>query len=495
MQDNIKLKILYISAEVSPLAKTGGLADVAGSLPKALASLGHDVRVVMPKYKMIDAGMRYCTDFPVQLGNKKETCIIRESSMEYRFNGKNGTLPVYFVDNYNYFDRDGIYCYMDDAERFTFFCKASIEMLPEINFKPDVIHCNDWHTGPVCMLLDEIYQNRDFYKNIATVYTVHNLEYQGNFSKELISLFNVGENVFTPEKVEFYGMFSFMKAGLVYADKINTVSQVYAKEIQTQQYGEKMEGILRKRRNDLFGIVNGIDYEKFDPSTDPVIYKNYSLDNFKAKKENKYALQKEMNLPVGDVPVIGLISRLSGQKGLELVIEKMSEIMRNELQFVLLGMGDRYYENAFKDFRIKYPEKIGVYIGFNAELAQRIYAGSDMFLMPSRFEPCGLGQLISLRYGTIPIVRSTGGLAETIVDFNENKESGNGFSFKKFSPNEMYKAVERALRVYYEAPVIWESLVKRALASDFSWNKPALKYLDIYFLALKSRSSRGSMVV
>jgi starch synthase len=368
-------------------------------------------------------------------------------------------------------------------------------MLPEINFKPDIIHCNDWHTGPVCMLLNETYRNQDFYKNIASVYTVHNLEYQGNFSKEVFSLFNVGEDVFTPEKVEFYDMFSFMKAGLVYADKINTVSQVYAKEIQTQQYGEKMEGILRKRRNDLFGIVNGIDYEEFDPSTDPVIYRNYSLKDFKVKKENKYALQKEMNLPVGDVPVIGLISRLSGQKGLELIMKKMSEIMNNELQFVLLGMGDQYYEKAFKNFKIKYPEKIGVYIGFNAELAQRIYAGSDMFLMPSRFEPCGLGQLISLRYGTISIVRSTGGLAETIIDFDEDKEYGNGFSFKKFSPNEMYKAVERALKVYYETPVIWESLVKRALASDFSWNKPASKYLDIYFLALNSRNSRGNMVV
>jgi len=485
-----RLKILLVSAEVSPYAKTGGLADVAGSLPKALASMGNDVRIAMPRYKTIKSGMNYVTDFPVQLDYNKETCIIRETEAVYSSNGESKSLPVYFVDNYNYFGRDGIYCYFDDADRYAFFCKAVIEMLPKINFQPDIIHCNDWHTGPICLLLNEQYKKHQFYSNIATVYTIHNLEYQGNFPKEVFKLFNLSEDIFTSEKVEFYGMFSFMKSGLVYSDIISTVSGVYAKEIQTPQYGEKMEGLLQKRSHDLFGIVNGISYEEFNPATDPRVYMNYSLESYKDKRDNKHALQKEMNLPVRDVPVMGLISRLSGQKGLDLIIEKIDEIMKHEMQFVLLGTGDEYYETAFKNIKAKYPGKMGVYIGFNATLAQRIYAGSDMFLMPSRFEPCGLGQIISYRYGTIPIVRATGGLAETVIDFDEDNREGSGFSFKEFSSDEMLKAIERALKLYGEKPDTWEQLVKKGMSLDFSWNKSAGKYMDLYYLALGKRSKK-----
>ncbi|HOJ09965.1 MAG TPA: glycogen synthase GlgA [Clostridiales bacterium] len=473
-----KLKILYVSAEVSPFAKTGGLADVAGSLPKALAAGGNDVRVVMPGYKAIKSPMKYVVDFPVKMGDNVKTCIIRETE---------ASLPFYFVDSYDYFDRDGIYCHFDDAERFAFFCNSVLEMLPKINFQPDIIHCNDWHTGPICMLIKERYNNISFYSGISSVYTIHNLEYQGNFPREVTSLFNVGGEVFIPDKVEYYGMFNFMKAGIVYADIINTVSSSYAKEIQTPQYGEGLDGLLRKRGKDLYGIVNGISYEDFNPSTDKRIYKNYDIKSLEAKKENKYALQEEMGLPAGDMPVIGLVSRLSGQKGLDLIIERIDDIMKHDLQFILLGTGDPYYESIFTGIKNRYPEKMSAFIGFNAVLAQKIYAGCDMFLMPSRFEPCGLGQIISLRYGTIPIVRSTGGLAETIIDYDEDRENGNGFSFTEFSPDELYITIERALSLYNRKPEEWKMLVERALTRDFSWNRSAEKYMELYYIAIEKK--------
>lgn len=484
MQKN-NIKILFVSAEVAPYAKTGGLADVAGSLPRSLALMGNDVRIVMPRYKMIESPMKYSTDFPVQMGSSIETCVVRESEMITKSDGK--SIPVYYIDSYKYFDRDGIYCHHDDGERFAFFCKAVIEMLPAIHFQPDIIHCNDWHTGPICMLLNENYRHRHFYRDIATVYTIHNLEYQGNFPKDIINMFNVPHQVFVPDKAEFYGNFNFMKVGLVYSDVINTVSEMYAKEIQTEEYGEKLEGLLKKRSLDLSGIVNGISYEDFDPMNDPRIHTNYNAESFKDKKENKYALQKEMDLQVSDCPVIGLISRLSGQKGLELILECIDEIMNKDLQFILLGSGDEYYETELKKAKAKYPDKMGLYLGFNTTLAQRIYAGSDMFLMSSRFEPCGLGQIISLRYGTIPIVRATGGLAETIIDFDKNNEKGNGFSFDEYCPNELLRTIERALRVYVEQPDTWEQLVKRTLSLDFSWDKSAQKYMDLYYLAMGKR--------
>jgi starch synthase len=488
MYEKKGLKVLFVSAEVSPFAKTGGLADVAGSLPKALISMGNDVRVVMPRYKSIKSNMNYLSDFPLKISDRVETCIIRETEMNFKYNNKSRNMPVYFVDNYNYYDRDGIYCFFDDAERYAFFCKAVLEMLPRINFQPDVIHCNDWHTGPICMLLKEVYADNSFYQRIATVYTIHNLEYQGNFPKDTIRLFDVGYEVFIPEKTEFYGMFSFMKAGLVYSDIINTVSSMYANEIQTAQYGEKMEGILKKRSEDLYGIVNGISYDEFNPLTDARIVKNYSVDSFELKKDNKNALQQEMGLTVRKVPLMSVISRLSGQKGLDLIIEQIDSIMENDdVQFVLLGSGDEYYENAFRDIKERYPGRVGIYIGFNTSLAQRIYAGSDMFLMPSRFEPCGLGQIISLRYGTIPIVRATGGLADTIIDYDSNKEEGNGFSFKEFSSDEMLDAVKRAIKLYKNSAE-WDILVKRAMNLDFSWNKPAVKYTDLYHAAVEKRN-------
>lgn len=485
-----KLKILYVSAEMSPFAKTGGLADVAGSLPKALAEMGHDIRVVMPKYRLIKGDFDYITDFPVQMDNLVETCVIRKTEISYKSNGRKKNLSVYFTDSYKYFDREGIYGHFDDADRFIFFCKSVLTMLPHIGFKPDIIHCNDWHTGPLCLLLKEQYAYEDFYSKISTIYTIHNLEYQGNFSNHAVNLLNRGYEVFTSEKTEFYGLFSFMKTGLVYSDIISTVSEVYAREIQTQQYGERLEGLLSKRSEDLYGILNGISYDEYNPETDMSIVKNFGVSNFRDKKENKSALQKEMGLPVMDVPVIGLISRLSGQKGLNLIIEEIDDILRKDLQFVLLGTGDDYYQDQFRRIAAQYPVKIAIHIGFNAQLAQQIYAGSDIFLMPSRFEPCGLGQIISLRYGTIPIVRATGGLAETIIDYDADSEQGNGFSFKHFSSAEMLDAIERAIKLYNGKPEEWEKLIVRALEADFSWSRSAKKYEDLYMLAIKKRVAR-----
>ncbi len=480
MRENDSLKILFVSVEVAPFAKTGGLADVAGSLPKSLVSMGHDVRLAMPRFQQIDTEMKYVADFPVLLNNRKETCIVREGEIAFKHDNQDKSVPVYFLDNYHLYDREGIYCYFDDADRFAFLCKAALEMLPKIGFQPDIIHCNDWHTGPLCMLLNEKYKEYPFYKNMKTIFTIHNLEYQGNFSKDVLWLFNVGEEVFIPEKVEFYGMFSFMKAGLVYSDIINTVSETYVKEIQTPQYGEKLEGLLKERSEDLYGIVNGIDYDVFNPKEDPRIVKNYDVNSIELKQENKFALQKEMGLPVKDVPMIGLISRLSGQKGLDLIMDEIDEIMKNDIQFVLLGAGDEYYETGFKKIREKYPKKMGVFTGFNAPLAQRIYAASDLFLMPSRFEPCGLGQLFSLRYGTIPIVRSTGGLAETVFDVEKDSKNGNGFTYTEFSSKDMLKTINRALKFYKTKPEEWKELVRRAMKIDNSWDKSAKKYMELY---------------
>lgn len=483
------LKILVTSAEVVPFAKTGGLADVAGSLPKALVAMGNDARLVMPRYRGVDVG-RTVTDFPVKIGHRTETCIIRESHIEAKLpDGGTKLVPVYFIDNYHYFDREGIYCHHDDGERFGFFSLACLEMLKHIPFQPDVIHCNDWQSGPIPFLLREKYSKDSFYSKIATVFTIHNLLYQGNFPSEYLNLFGVGDEYFHPEHLEFYGQMSFMKAGIKYADAINTVSKRYAQEIQTAEYGVGMEGLLRQRSQDLHGIVNGINYHEFNPKTDPRIFRTYDSSSVEDKYENKHDLQKQMDLPVKDVPLIGLISRLVDQKGLDLISEVFDKFMQEDLQFVVLGMGDRHYEEMIIRMRERYPHKMGAYIGYNGILAQRIYAGSDIFLMPSKFEPCGLGQLISLRYGTIPIVRATGGLADTIVDYDEGSGYGNGFSFEPYDAQVMLHTINRAIKLYNGQPDKWRRLVVTALEQDFSWNRSGAEYLELFDLAISKHTN------
>ncbi|HHV61754.1 MAG TPA: glycogen synthase GlgA [Firmicutes bacterium] len=479
-------KILIVSPEVSPFAKTGGLADVAGSLPKALAMLGNDVRVVLPRYRGIN-NVTTIADFPVWVDWRKCTAILRQSQIRAKLDEVEKLVPVYLIDNYQYFDRDRLYGFFDEAERFSFFSRAVLEMLKVINFQPDIIHCNDWQTGPIPLLLKDQYSRDPFYAQIATLFTIHNLQYQGNFPRDCLKLLGLDDSYFRPERLEFYGDMSFMKAGLLYADVINTVSKTYAQEIQTPERGERMDGVLRSRAKDLYGIVNGINYHEFNPETDPRIYRNYGLNNLSEKKENKYELQKEMSLPVSDVPVIGIVSRLVAQKGLDLISEALDAIVASGVQLVILGTGEDYYENLLRDAQARHPDRVGVYIGFNAVLAQRIYAGSDMYLMPSLFEPCGLGQLISLRYGTIPIVRATGGLADTIKDYDPRTESGNGFTFKDYSSGQLLLALKRALDVYRQ-PERWLRLMQSAMRSDFSWNKSAVEYMGVYMAA---RSKHG----
>ncbi len=488
MTDGKKLKILYVASEVSPFAKTGGLADVAGSLPRSLALMGHDVRVVMPRYKSISCRFNTIYDFPVMISGRKEAAIIREHRINPDSSDRR-TMPVYFVDNYQYFERNNLYCYFDEVERFAFFCRAVIEMLPGIEFQPDLIHCNDWQTGPIPVLLREQYFKNPFYREMGNLFTVHNLYYQGNYPKDCLRLLGLSDAYYHPEKLEFYGDISFLKAGLVYADIINTVSRTYAKEIQTPLYGERMDGLLRKRSGDLYGIVNGIDYNEFDPGQDNLIAQNYDCNSVELKVRNKYALQKAMNLPAGDRPLLAIVSRLVDQKGLDLLVKIYDLLMSADIQVVVLGSGDQYYESFFRDMAARHPGKTAVHIGFNAPLAQQIYAGADMFLMPSRFEPCGLGQLISLRYGTIPIVRATGGLADTIRDYDPGTCTGNGFTFSDYRSEDLLAAIERALNIYRGRPELWRQLVRAAMSEDFSWSASAREYVKLYHIVKDVRKN------
>lgn len=479
-----KLKILLVSAEVEPFAKTGGLADVAGALPMALKAAGHDVRIVMPRYQSIYTRMNYVTDFPIEMLGKEETCIVRQGALNFEEAEEQYSIPVYFIDNYHYFNRPNIYCYGDDADRFVFFDKAVLKMLPSIGFKPDVIHCNDWQTGPIPLYLKDFYKDDAFYNEIATLYTIHNLQYQGGFGKGVLPVLGLGDEYYTSEKLEFYGEVNFMKAGVLYSDIINTVSKTYKNEIKTPEYGERMEGLLKSKEDSLYGIVNGIDTVAYNPEEDAKIYKNYGISNLKAKSINKKELQLELGLPTTNVPIISMVTRLVDQKGLELIKQIMPELLKQDIQFVVLGLGDPYYEDMFKKYQKEYPNKVCARIEFNDTLAHRIYAGSDIFLMPSKFEPCGLGQLIALRYGTVPLVRETGGLADTVNNFTIDTEEGNGFSFKEYNSRALLKNLIRAISVYKNIPDIWEKIVKEAISEDFSWKNVSDNYVDLYRKAI-----------
>ncbi|NLB17898.1 MAG: glycogen synthase GlgA [Syntrophomonadaceae bacterium] len=478
------MKILIAASEMTPFAKTGGLADVTGSLPKALKDLGHDVRVVIPNYKQITAG-RYLTDLPVPMDGHLETAIIRHASIK----GKYEQIPVYLADNHKYFHRDRMYGFNDEFDRFNFFTKTCLAMLPYLGFQPDVIHCNDWHTALIPLFLKNKFGEEPFYKNIASVFTVHNLQYQGRFPKRVLTSLGLDDSFFTPEELEYYGEVNFMKAGLLHGDLINTVSRKYAAEIQTHELGEGLDGLLRKRALDLHGILNGLDYQEFDPVQDEKIYVKYDVNSLENKRENKYQLQKSLGLSMGDVPMVGIITRLVSQKGLDLMAAVIDEIMGLGIQLVLLGTGEDYYEKLFAEVKVRYPQQTSVNLGFDAALAQKIYAGSDIFLMPSRFEPCGLGQLISLRYGTIPVVRRTGGLADTITNYDFATGYGNGFDFVDYSPEELLGALSRAVQLYRNNPDAWGKLIHVAMNMDFSWNRSAVKYLELYEKAINKRKS------
>lgn len=472
------MKILFVSAEVSPYAKVGGLADVAGSLPKALKKLGIDIRIAMPKYKIIDEkkfSLEKIKKLSVPFKESRENVEILEGRLK--------DVCVYFIKSKKYFEREEIYGAEDDIERFTVFCRAVVEMLEKIDFIPDLIHTNDWHTSLIPIYLKTLYKNK--YKNIASVFTIHNLGYQGITEFENLKIMGIPEEEFTMEKLEFYQKVNLLKGGIVYSDIVTTVSEKYAQEIQTKEYGEGLEGVLYAKKHKLFGIINGIDYEEANPLTDKRIYVNYDLSTIEKKLENKLYLQKDQNMEVNkDIPLIGMISRLASQKGLDLVSEIIDQMMQEDLQFVLLGKGDFYYEDLFKKIGEKYPHKTGINLKFDIELAQKIYAGADMFLMPSRYEPCGLGQMFALRYGTIPIVRKTGGLADTVTDFNPINKQGNGFVFEEYSKEALFSTIKRALQIYKNKKD-WRKLLENAFEGDYSWENSAKKYLEIYKKALE----------
>ena len=482
------LKILQFAAEAVPFAKTGGLADVVGSLPKALKRLGHDVRVVMPRYGRISIekfGLKRILDpFPVPLGDGTDPAAILEGTI-------GDDVPVYFVENHRLYDRDGIYMYPDDAERFIFFCRAGLEMCKRLGWQPDILHCHDWHTAIVPNWMKTIYKDDPFFAHTATVYTIHNLAYQGIFGFRVLEIAGVAEYGFIahPDTADLNQVVDFMGRGILFADMINTVSERYAQEILTPEYGERLDPLLRDRRDRLFGILNGIDTETLNPATDPHIAMNFDTDTLERRGVNKAALQREAGLPEQpDTPLIGAISRLTDQKGFDLISAIIDPLMRHVgCQFVLLGTGEQRYHEMFEGLAQRYPDRMGVFLTFNAPLAQRIYAGSDMFLMPSRFEPCGLGQMIAMRYGSVPVVRATGGLADTVKDYDPRTGEGNGFSFEAYDPMALYTALVRATETYKHRDV-WRQLMLRGMKADFSWTASARKYVDLYYRALATKA-------
>ncbi len=468
------MKVLFVGSEATPFSKTGGLADVLGALPKELVKLGIDARVVLPKHgvtkQKFHDQMKPICNFKVTVGPKQEYAGIEMIELE--------GVTFYFVDNEYYFGyRDTLYGHYDDGERYGFFDNAVLKMLEEMDYYPDIIHGNDWQTGLIPYILKQNYQDKPKYKNIKTVYTIHNIAYQGVYSKDLLPYLDVE---FNPE-LEFENMINFMKCGINTANFISTVSETYAQEILYDYFGFGMSNILKTRKNELFGIINGIDYTDFNPKVDKKIGYNYNLFNYlKGKRENKAILRKELKMGSNKLPIIGIVSRLANQKGFDLIEEVIEDYLKNnKIQLVLLGSGDGYIENYYKDLKKKYPKNVGVHIGYSDELARKVYAGSDMFLMPSRFEPCGLAQLISLKYGTLPIVRLTGGLKDSIIPFNQYTLEGNGFGFDNYNSKDMAAVIDLALDVYKDKK-IWKMLVKRGMEEDFSWEQSALKYINLY---------------
>lgn len=472
------MKILYVAAEAVPFAKTGGLADVAGSLPKALKADGVDVRVIMPKFGKIPEAYRnamehvYDGELPVAW-RKKYVGLDK-----YELDG----VTYYFVDNEEYFNREGFYGYDDDAERFSFFSRAVLDLLPAMDFWPDVIHTNDWHAGLVNVFLKLEHMGDARYERIKTVYTIHNLKYQGVFPKDVMpDVLGLDWKYFNNGDLEFYDAVNFMKGGIIYADAITTVSKTYAKEIQYPYFGEHLDGLLRSREQDLSGIVNGIDYSVYNPRTDKYIFETYDEESLDRKLDNKIALQKSLGLPERrNVPLIAIVSRLVEPKGMDLVVRMMDEILQHEdIQLVVLGTGEKRYEDWFKGLAWRYPKKVSVNIYFSNELAQRIYAGADIFLMPSNYEPCGIGQLVALRYGTIPVVRQTGGLKDTVQQYNKYTQEGNGFVFENYNAHEMMYALKRALS-FYGSYEIWHKIQFNAVQADYSWKRSAKEYEALY---------------
>ena len=484
------LRLLLISSEVEPFAKTGGLADVAGALPQALATLGHDVRVLMPKYRGVERHGTLRTAVPrvrVPVGDRTTEGALLEGRLGH-------AVPVYFLAHDHYYDRPALYGtgqgdYLDNCERFIFFCRGALEALRALGWTPHVIHANDWQSGLVPVYLETLYKDDPALGEVGTLFTIHNLAYQGVFWHFDMPLTGLGWDLFTPAGLEFYGKLNFLKGGLVFADVLNTVSKAYAQEIQTAEFGCGLEGVLQYRRADLHGVVNGIDVAAWDPATDRDLTKPYSAEDLAGKAACKQALAQELGIDADGAPIIGIVSRLAAQKGLDLVLAALPELVDAGFALALLGAGEPGLETAFGDSARASRGRVAIRTGFDNALARRIYAGADMFLMPSRYEPCGLGQMISMRYGTIPIVRRTGGLADTVVEARPARRTGTGFGFAEPTARALLEAATRALAAYRE-PALWRQLQRNAMAQDFSWPASAREYVALYRKAAKA-AGRG----
>ena len=471
------LKVLLVAAEAVPFVKTGGLADVMGSLPKALRNLGIDARVIIPKYGDIPGQFKEeferVAELTVPVGWRNQYCGVEA----YNCDG----VPFYFIDNEYYFRRAGLYGYYDDGERFAFFSRAVPAILPHIDFQPDVLHCHDWHAAMAIVMMGAHHRQDPFYANIRTMFTVHNLKYQGVFAPEVLGeLLSLGPEYFTAETLEFHGAVNYMKGGLVFADAVTTVSPSYAMEIQSPWFGEQLDGILRKRQNELHGILNGIDCELYNPATDPALFINYTWRSIKRKQRNKMKLQELLGLPVSEsIPMVAIVSRLVEAKGLDLVTGVLDELLNLNVQLVILGTGDEKYEGMFRVAGHQRPNQVSANIFFDETLARRIYAASDLFLMPSQFEPCGIGQLIAMRYGSLPVVRETGGLRDTVTPYDQTTGAGCGFRFTNYNSHDLLCTLEEAVALY-EQPEVWTKIAQQAMRQDFSWGQSATLYRDLY---------------
>lgn len=474
-------KVLFVTSEAVPFIKTGGLADVAGSLPQYFDRSEYDVRIILPKYVCMDEElkeqMRFHSRFYVRLSWRSQYVGVLETKVE--------GITYYFIDNEYYFagtqPYNNIY---EDVEKFAYFSKAVLEALPVIDFRPDILHCHDWQTGLIPVYLKNEYQKDEFYQGIRTIFTIHNLQFQGRWIMQAVKdITGLPEHLFTADKLESYGEANYLKGGVVYSDIVTTVSKTYAYEITTPGGGEGLDGLMRARRRELYGIVNGLDYEVFNPQTDAYIWEPFGAgDMVEGKRANKRQLQQLLGFAEDDgTMMVGIVTRMTNQKGMELIEAVMDELLAGaRIQIAVLGTGQTNFENMFRHYAWKYEDKLSANICYSEELAHRIYASCDAFLMPSLFEPCGLSQLISMRYGTVPIVRETGGLKDTVEAYNRYEQTGTGFSFCNFNAREMLSALYYAMDVYYNHREDWNAIAARGMQQDFSWNRSAREYEEIY---------------
>lgn len=472
------MKLLFVAAEGVPFSKTGGLGDVIGALPKSLVKHGHDVAVILPYYDSVEAKfgeqIEDLFSFTVNVGWRKQYVGVKHIKWQ--------GVDFFFVDNKYYFFRGSVYGFWDDGERFAYFQLAALEMMEKIDFIPDVLHVHDYHTAMMPYLLKEKYHWINAYQNIKTVFTIHNIEFQGQYSPSMLGdLFGVGLERYEDGTLRWNGCLNWMKSAVLYADRITTVSPTYAKEIKTPAFGKGLDKIMRMESGKLSGIVNGIDTDLINPKTDKLIAHHFSISDLSGKAKNKTDLQKRLGLPVkNNIPLIGIVSRLTDQKGFDLVVNELQYILQKDLQIVLLGTGYDDYENAFSWFASQYPDKLSANIMFDVKLAQEIYAASDLFLMPSAFEPCGLSQMMAMRYGSLPIVSQVGGLKDTVQPLNQHTQEGTGFGFSHFSGYWLTKTIEQALDVYYYHKETWQKLQHNAMSQDFSWDTASRHYESLY---------------